>query len=184
MSKPSLMNTPTFTLPEATAVLARTPDTLRALLSGLDAPWTNANEGPNTFSAFDVVGHLIDGEETDWIPRARMILDQGAHRDFAPFDRFRHYKRNCGRNLVELLDEFGRLRAASLADLQGMGLTEHELSLEGVHPEFGPVSLRQLLATWVVHDLGHIAQIARVMAKRYAADVGPWSDFLPILTRR
>jgi hypothetical protein len=163
-------------------VLARTPPTMHALLGGLTEPWTRGTEGPDTFSPFDVIGHLIDGEETDWIPRARLILARGANRRFEPYDRFRHRARNVGRSLPSLLDEFAELRAGSLALLRSWHLTAAELNLPGEHPSLGPVTLRQLLAAWVVHDLGHIAQTVRVMAKQYGSEVGPWVPFLPVLT--
>ncbi len=172
----------TFDLALSMDVLARTPATLQALLGGLAEPMIKGNEGPDTFSPFDVVGHLIDGEETDWLPRARIILAQGKDQKFEPYDRFRHRVRNKGRSLESLLDELARLRAANLELLRSWRLTAKQLDLTGVHPEFGRVTLRQLLAAWVVHDLGHIAQIARVMAKQYRDDVGPWLPFEPVLT--
>jgi hypothetical protein len=171
-----------FDLALSIRVLDRTPATLRALLAGLDDRWTRATEGPNTFSPFDVVGHLIDGEETDWISRARIILARGPDLTFEPYDRFRHYVRNRDRSLTSLLEEFARLRAANLELLTSWKLTAVELALPGEHPSLGRVTLRQLLAAWVVHDLGHIAQIARVMAKQYREEVGPWVPYLPVLT--
>lgn len=173
-----------FTLASALEVLRRTPATLALLLDGLPEPLTRANEGADTFSPFDVIGHLIDGEETDWVPRARIILAGGADPTFEPYNRFRHRTRNAGRSLRELLDELARLRAANIALVESWTLTEAQLELPGRHPTLGPVTLRQLLATWVVHDLGHIAQIARVMAKQHRDAVGPWVAFLPVLTDR
>ncbi|HEX5004687.1 MAG TPA: DinB family protein [Gemmatimonadales bacterium] len=173
-----------FVLGEAVDQLRRTPPVLAAMLEGLPDPWVRANEGPDTFSPFDVVGHLIDGEETDWLVRARIILDRGSDPRFEPYDRFRHRARNAGRTPASLLDEFARLRAANLATLESWRLGAAELALEGIHPTFGPVTLRQLLAAWVVHDLGHLAQVSRVMAKRYRVDVGPWAKFLPVLGDR
>src|SRR5919204_3260439 len=170
-----------FQLTHALAVLERTPATFRALLGGLPEVWTAPNEGPDTFSAFDNVGHLIHGERTDWIPRARIILAQGPNRRFEPFDRFAQYRESQGKSTAELLDEFARLRAEKLATLRGRQLSERELALEGEQPELGPVTLRQLLATWVAHDLGHLAQTARVMAKQYREAVGPWRAYLPVL---
>jgi hypothetical protein len=172
----------TYDLAGSIELLRRTPATLRALLDGLDDTWIRATEGPDTFSPFDVVGHLIDGEETDWIPRARIILAQGPNLTFEPYDRFRHYARNRDRTLASLLDELARLRAANLDLLSTWNLTDRELDLPGEHPSLGRVTLRQLLAGWVVHDLGHIAQIARVMAKRYREEVGPWVPYMPVLT--
>jgi hypothetical protein len=172
-----------FDLAHAIPVLERTPATLRTLLSGLPPEWTNANEGPDTWSAFDVVGHLIHGERSDWIPRARIILDEGRSRPFEPFDRFAQFRDSEGKSLGKLLDDFERLRAESLATLKGWRLSDAQLALEGEHPQFGAVTLRQLLATWTAHDVSHLAQIARVMAKQYRAAVGPWRAYLPIMDR-
>lgn len=163
-------------------VLARTPAALQALLGGLAEPWVRGVEGPDTFSPFDVVGHLIDGEETDWVPRARIILAKGPSIRFEPYDRFRHRGRNVGRPLGSLLAEFAQLRAANLQLMRSWMLTDAQLDLPGEHPSLGRVTLRQLLAAWVVHDLEHIAQVSRVMAKQYGAAVGPWVPFLPVLT--
>ena len=172
-----------FDLSEARVVLGNTPAVLRALLRELPDSWTRSNEGGDSWSPFDVVGHLIDGEETDWIPRARSILAQGASRRFEPFDRFRHFERNRGRTLLSLLDELESLRTANLRTLSDWHLTPAQLALTGEHPEFGSVTLAELLATWVAHDLGHLAQVSRVLAKQYANDVGPWRAYLPVLTR-
>lgn len=171
-----------FELRPATELLARTPGTLRALLHNISPELARGTEGPDTFSPFDNIGHLIDGEETDWMPRARIILAQGTSRRFEPYDRFRHRARNAKRTLDSLLDEFARLRAENLRVLESWQLTDAQLDLPGEHPSLGAVTLRQLLAAWVVHDLGHIAQIARVLAKQYRAAVGPWVPFLPVLT--
>ena len=162
--------------------LRRTPATLDGLLRGLDEDVAHTNEGPETFSAFDVVGHLIDGEETDWIPRARIILARGPNLRFEPYDRFRHRERNRGRRLDSLLTEFAALRTGNLDLLASWDLGPAELALPGEHPELGWVTLQQLIAAWVVHDLGHIAQISRVLAKQYRSDVGPWTPYLPVLT--
>ena len=172
-----------FDLTPGTAVLARTPATLRALLTGLPSEWTDATEGPETWSPYVIVGHLIHGERTDWIPRARIILAQGDDRRFTPYDRFAQFRESQGKSLADLLNEFEELRRANLETLAGWKLTDAEFGLEGVHPEFGAVTLRQLLATWVVHDLGHIAQVARVMAKQYRDAIGPWRAYLPIVDR-
>lgn len=174
----------TFDVEAAVQVLARTPGALRSLLAGLSDPWIRGTEGPDTFSPFDNVGHLIDGEETDWVPRARVILARGPDPRFEPYDRFRHRERNRGRSLASLLDEFERLRAANLSELQSWRLGPEELALTGVHPTFGRVTLAQLLAAWVAHDLGHIAQVSRVMAKQYRDAAGPWTAFLPVLLDR
>jgi hypothetical protein len=173
-----------FELDVASDVLRRTPATLRTLLADLDEQLVRGTEGPETFSPFDVVGHLIDGEETDWIPRARVILARGPSLRFEPYDRFRHRTRNVGRPLDSLLDEFATLRDTNLKLLGSWKLGARELDLPGEHPSLGPVTLRQLLAAWVVHDLGHIAQVARVVAKQYGDEVGPWVPFLPVLTDR
>ena len=171
-----------FSLDRSIEVLSRTPATLDVLLRGVSDAWARGTEGPDTFSPFDVVGHLIDGEETDWIPRARIILARGENRRFEPYDRFRHRTRNKARTLESLLAEFATLRQANLQLLNSWKLTAAELELPGEHPGLGPVTLRQLLAAWVVHDLGHVAQVARVMAKQYRPDVGPWVPYLPVLT--
>jgi hypothetical protein len=173
-----------FDLQQSVEVLRRTPGTLVSLVANLDDGWIRATEGPDTFSPFDVVGHLIDGEETDWIQRARIILDRGPNPAFEPYDRFRHRSRNVGRSLSSLLEEFATLRATNLELLQSWNLSEVDLDLPGQHPSLGPVTLRQLLAAWVVHDLGHIAQVARVMAKQYREEIGPWTKFLPVVTDR
>lgn len=172
-----------FDLVQGMAVLDRTPHVLRAMLDGLAPEWTDASEGPETWSPYVVVGHLIHGERTDWIPRARIILAQGANRRFTPYDRFAQFRESQGMSLEALLAEFARLRADNLATLAGWRLTDAQLALEGEHPEFGHVTLRQLLATWVAHDLGHMAQTARVMAKQYREAVGPWRAYLPIMDR-
>src|SRR6266850_4435465 len=171
-----------FDLQRSMDVLRRTPAALRGLLRGVGTEWARGMEGPDTFSPFDNIGHLIDGEETDWMPRARIILAQGTTRRFEPYDRFRHRARNATRTLDSLLDEFARLRAENLRVLESWHLTATQLELPGEHPSLGAVTLRQLMAAWVVHDLGHIAQVARVMAKQYRADVGPWAPYLPVLT--
>ncbi len=169
---------------EALAILERTPATLRALLTGLSPGWVESNEGGESWSPYDVVGHLIHGERTDWIARARIILEHGEARPFDPFDRFAQFEASRGLTLVELLDQFERLRRDNLETLRGMNLGEAELARGGLHPELGPVTMSQLIATWAVHDLGHIAQISRVMAKQYGEAVGPWRAYLPVLDDR
>ena len=171
-----------FDLDLSLDMLRRTPATLEALLAAASEAWVRGTEGAETFSPFDVVGHLIDGEETDWIPRARIILARGRDPRFEPYDRFRHRARNADRSLSALLAEFARLRAANLELLRSWRLTADDLDLPGVHPSLGRVTLGQLLAAWVVHDLGHLAQVARVMAKQYREEVGPWLPYLPVLT--
>lgn len=172
-----------FDITHGLAVLERTPGTLRSMLDGLPAVWTHATEGPDTWSAYDIVGHLIHGERTDWIARATIILAQGPERRFEPYDRFAQFRESQGRSLAQLLNEFASARAASLVTVHRWNLMDAQLSLEGEHPAFGRVTLRELLATWVAHDLGHIAQIARVMAKQYREEVGPWREYLPVLDR-
>lgn len=172
-----------FDLDRSIAVLERTPSTLRTMLSGLPREWTDATEGPETWSPYDIVGHLVHGERADWIPRARIILAQGADRRFTPFDRLAQFRESRGKSIEQLLDELTQLRADSLATLAGFELDDAKLALEGEHPAFGAVTLRQLLSTWVAHDLGHVAQIARVMAKQYRDAVGPWREYLPVMDR-
>ena len=172
-----------FDLADGIAVLERTPNVLRSMLQGLDAQWVEGTEGPDTWSPYDNVGHLIHGEKTDWIPRARVILAQGENRVFTKFDRFAMFEESKGKSLDDLLYEFEHLRKGNLRILADWKITEDQLALEGQHPELGKVSLRQLLATWVGHDLGHIAQIARVMAKQYRDAVGPWRAYLPVMDR-
>ncbi len=172
-----------FDLEQGIAVLDRTPRVLRSMLDGLAPAWTDATEGAETWSPYVIVGHLIHGERTDWIPRAQIILTQGANRRFTPYDRFAQFRESQGKSLTGLLGEFARLRTDNLAILAGWRLTEGQLALEGEHPDFGVVTLRQLLATWVAHDLSHIAQTARVLAKQYREAVGPWRAYLPIMDR-
>ena len=167
----------------AIQILEQTPKTLRTMLENLSPQWIRENEGPDTWSPFDVVGHLIHGEITDWIPRAQIILGDGEDKTFAPFDRFAQFRESEGKTLHQMLSEFEWLRAKNLEVLRAFKLTESTLDREGIHPAFGKVTLRQLLSTWVAHDLGHIAQIARVMAKQYKEAVGPWIEFLPVLSR-
>ena len=171
-----------FSIDEATALLARTPATLDGLLRGLPDTWIVANEGDNTWSPFDVVGHLIHGERTDWVPRARIILEHGEARPFDKFDRFAQFAVSKNRSLSALLDEFASLRRQSLEDLDRLRLSESDLERRGRHPELGVVTLRQLLSTWVAHDLDHIAQISRVLARQYSDEVGPWRAYLRIIS--
>lgn len=170
-----------FDLETATALLARTPATLDALLRDLPEAWTLCNEGDGTWTAFDVVGHLIHGERSDWIPRAQMILTFGETRTFEPFDRTGHMREAEGKSMPQLLDEFARLRTENLIELRRMSLDARDLVLPGRHPAFGTVTLAQLLATWTVHDLTHLHQISRIMAGQYREAVGPWSAYLGVL---
>ena len=167
---------------EAVAVLTRTPATLDALLRGLPDGWIKAKEGGSTWSPFDVVGHLIHGEETDWVPRAKIILAHGEARAFDKFDRTAQFKASEGRTLASLLDEFAALRQKSLHQLAELHLTAADLDRRGRHPELGVVTLRQLLATWVAHDLDHVVQITRVLARQYSDEVGPWRAYLRIIS--
>ena len=164
-------------------ILRRTPSTLKFLLQDLPEDWLMTNEGGETWSPYDVVGHLIHGEETDWIPRAKMILEHGESRAFTPFNREAMFDHSKGKSIAELLNTFAQLRAESLQQFDELNLTPELLEKRGLHPELGPVTLGQLLATWVVHDVSHIGQIARVMSKQYGEAVGPWKAYLPVLTR-
>jgi uncharacterized damage-inducible protein DinB len=168
---------------QAIDILRRTPATLDSLLRDLPEEWALSNEGPESWSPFDVLGHLIHGEEADWIPRARIILEYGETRAFEPFDRFAMFEKSRGKSLGELLDRFKELRAESLRELEGMRLGPELLGKRGTHPELGVVTLGHLLSTWVVHDLSHIGQIVRVMAKQYGESVGAWRAYLPVLTK-
>jgi hypothetical protein len=170
-----------FNLEQAVPILERTPAVIAGLLQDLPDDWTRVDEGPDTWSPRQVVGHLINGERTDWIPRARIILRQEKVRRFDPFDRFADI--NSPRPLGELLKEFDRLRADNVATLRGWNLRESDLALTGEHPELGAVTMSQLLATWVVHDLSHIAQMTRTMARAYTDAVGPWTAYFRVLQR-
>jgi hypothetical protein len=171
-----------FVIDEALAVLARTPAALDAMLRDLPDGWVVAHEGGNTWSPFDVIGHLIHGERTDWMPRLRIILEHGEARPFDKFDRLAQFAVSQGRTLPELLDEFARLRRDNLADLTELRLSKADLERRGRHPELGVVTARQLLATWVAHDLDHIVQVARVIARQYSDQVGPWRAYLRIIS--
>jgi hypothetical protein len=171
----------THDLEETTALLARTPAALAALLRDLPAAWTSSNEGEGTWSAFDIVAHLIHAERADWIPRARIIMESGEGRTFEPFERGGHVRESEGRSLPQLLDEFARVRLENLDQLRAMNLRPADLERRGRHPALGTVSLSALLATWVVHDLTHLHQISRVLAYRYREVVGPWSAYLGVL---
>lgn len=172
-----------FQLKHTVEILKQTPKTLFSLLEGLSDDWILKNEGPNTWSPFDVVGHLIHGEETDWIPRVKIILDHGETQTFAPFDRFAFFQKSKGKTLHELLGTFETLRKENLCVLEELKLGPGHFELKGSHPEFESVTLGQLIATWAVHDLGHIEQIVRTMAIQYNDNVGPWKTYLSILKR-
>ena len=171
-----------FDLDKSYQILERTPSVLRILLSDLSDDWVEGNEGPETFSPYDVIGHLIQGEKTDWRDRATMILEYGTARSFVPFDRFAQVEESKGKSLKQLLDEFEDLRKDSLNWLRLLNLTETDLFKMGMHPDLGEVTLKQLLSTWVAHDLTHIAQVTRVMAKQYKEEIGPWIGYFRILT--
>ncbi len=168
-------------LPDTISFLARTPTALNSLLRDLPDSWTFRNEGENTWSAFDVVAHLIHAERTDWIPRTKIVLQFGDTRPFDSFDRWGHVRESQGKSLGQLLDEFARLRSENLNELRGLDLTPEDLARRGIHPTLGVVTLSELLATWVVHDLTHLHQIARIMAHQYREAVGPWSAYLGVL---
>ena len=170
-----------FDLKQATQILGQTPFTLQRMLSGLSPDWTGSSGDEDNWGVYDIVGHLIFGEETDWIPRADLILAQGENRTFIPFDRFAQFENSKGKSLEDLLTEFAYLRNTNLEKLARWELTDEQLKLEAIHPELGEVTLEQLLSTWVVHDLNHIAQIARVLAKKYDQNVGVWKEYLSIL---
>lgn len=170
-----------YTLDHALEVLEQTPKVLNTFLSKLSDDWIFCTEGENTWSAFDIVGHLIHGEKTDWIARMQIILSDAPDKTFESFDRFAQFENSKGKTLLELLDEFSELRHQNLNYLKSLNLSERHLALEGTYPELGTVTLKQLLATWTVHDLNHIAQLSRVMAKQYTTEVGPWQAYLPLL---
>jgi hypothetical protein len=170
-----------FNLDETIAILTRTPATVDALLRGLPESWVRSDEGKDTWSAFDIVGHLIVGERTDWMTRVRAILENGEARPFDPFDRFAQSRESQNKSLEQLLDDLARLRRENLAALQALNLQPEDLSRRGRHPALGVVTLQQLLATWAVHDLTHVHQLSRVMAHQYRDAVGPWSAYLGVL---
>lgn len=170
-----------FDLDKSIEVLERTPACLQLLLSGLDSEWITSNEGPDTFSPYDVLGHLIHGEKTDWRPRVLMIREHGVSQTFVPYDRFAQYRESEGKSINQLLEEFSKLRKENLIWFKSLQLTEADLNKEGMHPVLGTVTMKQLLAAWVVHDLTHIAQIGRVMAKQYKEEIGPWVEFFRVL---
>lgn len=170
-----------YSLERSYEILERTPAVLSALLAGLGDDWIMPNEGPDTFSPFDVVGHLIHGEKTDWTARAKMILEFGNTKTFERWNRVAMYEESAGKNMQQLLDEFAVLRKDNMIWFRSLNLNEADLDRKGMHPVLGDVTLRHLLATWVVHDLTHIAQITRVMAKQYKEEMGPWPQFFRIL---
>ena len=172
-----------FNLTESINILERTPAVLIAMLSGLPHDWIHNNEGENTWSPYDIVGHFIHGEKTDWIPRARIILGDQKTKLFESFDRFAQFRDSGDKSLVDLLIEFKTLREKNISALKSMNIQDEHFNYVGIHPELGRVTLKQLLSTWVVHDLSHINQISRVMAKQYRDQAGPWVEYIPLLNK-
>jgi hypothetical protein len=170
-----------FTLEKSMEILERTPNVIKELLDGLSDDWTMQNEGGESWTPYDVLGHLIHGELSDWIERTDIILSAGPDKNFKPFDRFAQFEESKGKSLRDLIGEFMMLRIMNLQKLKERNITEKDLDKTGIHPVFGNVTLRQLLSTWAVHDLNHTAQIIRVMAYQYKDNVGPWSKYLRIL---
>ena len=170
-----------YSLERSYEILDRTPAVLQSLLAGLPDDWVMPNEGPETYSPYDVIGHLIHGEKTDWTARAKMILEFGNTQTFVRWNREAMYEESMGKTLQQLLDEFATIRKENMGWFKALNLTEEDLDKKGMHPVLGEVTLRNLLATWVVHDLTHIAQITRVMAKQYTGEMGPWPEFFRIL---
>lgn len=170
-----------FDLNQAISVLERTPGVLKQLLDNLSQEWTHKNEGKDTWSPYDVLGHLVHGEKTDWMPRLEIVLSDAENNTFEPYDRFAQFEMSKGKSLGDLLDEFDRLRKQNLRTLKSKFLASQDLTKIGVHPELGPVTLNQMLSAWVVHDMGHIAQVSRVMAKQYTEEIGPWTQYLTIV---
>lgn len=170
-----------FELKKSVEVLERTPVVLKALLENLSEEWIKNNEGPDTFSPFDVIGHLIHGEKTDWVVRAKLILESLSPQEFVPWDRFAQFEESKGKTIQQLFEEFKKVRMENLQWLKAACISDTDLDKEGIHPVLGNVTLKNLLTTWVVHDLTHIAQITRVMAKQYTSEMGPWPEFFRIL---
>ncbi|SHG57814.1 DinB family protein [Flagellimonas flava] len=175
------MNSTNFNLEKSIQILERTPAVLKALFYNLGEDWITVNEGPQTWSAYDILGHLIHGENTDWIPRAKIILGDGADKTFEPFDRFAQKELSKGKSMEQLLDEFAQLRESSVQILKSWSLSQEDLAKKGNHPELGAVTLGQLLATWTIHDLAHLNQVSRVMVKHYADSVGLWRQYISLL---
>ena len=170
-----------FKIDKTIEILERTPDILIVMLQGISPEWTTNNEGGETWSVYDIIGHLIHGEKTDWMPRIEIIISDKPAKTFEIFDRFAQFKESKDKSLIQLLDEFKSLRRINLDKLFAMELADKQMEEKGIHPSFGEVRLSQLLAAWVVHDLNHISQISRVIAKQYTEEVGPWIEYLRIL---
>lgn len=179
----NMMSQMKFEIEKSIEILTKTPSILETMLNGLSEEWLRNNEGENTWSPYDIVGHLIHGEKTDWIPRAKIMLSNSENKTFEPFDRFAQMNVTKEGTIAELLGEFKAMRAKNINELNSLQIEVADLAKKGIHPELGNVNLKQLLSTWVVHDLGHISQISRVMAKQYKAEVGPWKEYLGILKR-
>ena len=172
-----------YNMDDAVAILGRSPVVLRDMLAGLDEPWIKNNYGKDTFSPFDVLGHLVHGEKEDWLSRGRIILEHGESRPFNTFNRYAMYEDSKDKSINDLLDEFESLRKENLVELDGLSISEEQLSLSGTHPQFGSVTLSQLLATWVAHDLHHIAQVCKALAYQYKDELGPWLEYIGIIPR-
>ena len=170
-----------FNLNKSLEILSRTPVVLMSLLENLSEDWIKNNEGGDSWSPYDIVGHLIHGEKTDWIARAKIILSDGGNKKFEPYDRFAQFKESEGKSLKELLYEFSVIREENIKILKSFNIDDGKLGLEGIHPKFGNITLKQLLSTWVIHDLAHIVQISRVMAKQYKTEIGPWVEYFRLM---
>jgi len=171
-----------FEVNKSLEILERTPAILETMLSELSEEWIRNNEGPDTWSPYDIIGHLVHGEKTDWVPRMESILSKEKDKTFEPFDRFAQFEDSKGKTCRQLLNEFNKLRKQNTERLRSKNLSQDDLRKKGIHPSLGEVTLSQLLSAWVVHDLNHIAQVSRVMAKQYKTEVGPWQEYLRILT--
>ena len=170
-----------YDVSKAIEILERTPKVLSTLLSGISEEWTENNEGENTWSPYDVIGHLVHGEEVDWLVRTKIILEFEGAKTFEPFDRFAQFEKSKGKSIDQLLGEFTQLRKANLQAFKSLNISESDLDKKGSHPGLGTITLRNMLSSWVAHDLGHIAQISRVMAKQYSSEIGPWHEYLAIM---
>ena len=173
-----------FDLNRSIEILERSPQVYNSLLSGLSKEWTHCNEGNGTWSAYDIVGHLIHGEITDWIPRLKIILSEDSDKTFEPFDRFAQEKNSKGKTLGELLNTFEELRTKNVAYLRSLKLSDQDLDSKGMHPDLGEVTCKELLATWTIHDLSHIHQLTRVMVRQYGDEVGPWEKYIGIFQKK
>jgi len=176
-----------FSLEKSIEILERAPSAYKELLNGISDDWSMTNEGEKgnekSWSPYDVLGHLIHGENGDWMNRIEIILSESPDKNFKPFDRLAQFEESKGKSLKDLLGEFMMLRIMNLEKLKAKNITEADLDKKGIHPAFGDITLRQLLSTWVVHDLNHLAQVTRVMAYQYKDNVGPWKEYLRILKK-